>query len=201
MADYRNPPVIDINLLPSAKRRPLLVFDRPTRIWLTIIAVELVGVLAFWIWANVTITRLNAQIAENDQKIAVEQAQVKEVDDLRDEAAQLQAKAELLERIKQSPLQLAEILGDLSNDTPGGIWYTNVQIARPTGAGAATLQGKASTLREVADLMLNLDQSPIFGNAILNSTTQTTQPGTNATVPGGVTFSVVGSFSPAVSGQ
>lgn len=191
--------MININLLPSAQRAPVVTFDRGLAIGLTVIAVELLALGIFVLYENNVITQLNNQYADVSQKVLAEQQAVKEVDDLRDQAQQLKAKAELLERIKQSPLQLAEILTDISNQAPRGVWFTGVQVARSVTGGQVNFAGRTSTLREVADLMLNLDASPIFGNASLTTSTQTIMNG--QTQSGGVAFTVVGQLSPAVIGQ
>jgi Tfp pilus assembly protein PilN len=190
--------MININLLPSAQRPTVVIFDRTLAIGLTLIALELLAIIGFSIYENRVITDLNNQYADIEQKVIVEQQAVKEVDDLRDQAAQLQAKAELLERIKQSPVQLAEILTDLGYQSPRGAWFTNVSIAHPTSGGIVAIQGKASTYRDVADLMLNLDGSPLFGDSALQTATYN-EPGKN--IPGSVTFTVQGSLNAAVSGQ
>ena len=190
--------MININLLPSAQRRPAVVFDATMRLLVIIMAVVLGFVIIGTIWQTILINRYNAQISQWNDKIAAEEQAVKEVDDLRDQVASLKAKAELLERIKQSPLQLAEILADLGDVTPQGVWYSSVALNHVTSQ--TSVAGKTSTLREVADLMLNLDSSPIFGNASLTSTTQ---PG-NANgpqPPGSVAFTVIGYLSGAVVGQ
>jgi Tfp pilus assembly protein PilN len=191
--------VIDINLLPSAQRHPLFTFDRTFSIGLMLLVAELVLVTVFDLFENSQINKLNADIATWSQQVAVEQAAVKEVDDLRDQVAQLRAKADLLERIKQSPLQLAEILSDIGNNTPHGVWYSSVNVVHATDGGNVTLTGDTSSYRAVADLMLNLDGSPIFGDADLTTSTQAVSP----TSPNGgdVAFSVIGTLSPAVIGQ
>lgn len=187
--------MININLLPSAQRPTVVIFDRTLAIGLTLIALELLALVAFSLYENRVITGLNDQYAEISQKVIVEQQAVKEVDDLRDQAAQLQAKAELLERIKQSPLQLAEILTDLSNQSPRGMWYTSINL----GGGSVAIQGKTSTYRDIADLMLNLDSSPLFGDSTLETATLTVTNG--QTARGGVTFTLHGVLNPAVIGQ
>ncbi|MBC5824648.1 MAG: PilN domain-containing protein [Candidatus Eremiobacteraeota bacterium] len=191
--------MININLLPSARREPLIVFDRVVAAGLAIIAVEILAITGFGVVESMRISRLNDQIADWTQRVAVEQTQVKEVDDLRDQARDLQAKADLLERIKQSPLQLAEILNNIGDVTPHSVWLSNVIVSHEALGGSVALQGKTSQYRDVADLMLNLDSSPVFGNAILSSTTQ--QTGDNLAEGGNVTFSMVGQLSPAVVGQ
>src|SRR5215470_12184289 len=191
--------MININLLPSAQRPTVVIFDRTLAIGLTLIALELLAIVAFSIYENQVITRLNDEYADISQKVMVEQQAVKEVDDLRDEAQQLQAKAELLERIKQSPVQLAEILTDLGNQDPRGVWYTSLNIAHATAGGNVNIQGKTSSYRDIADLMLNLDGSPLFGDSALQ--TATLQPGIGGTHNGSVTFTMTGALNPAVSGQ
>ena len=188
--------MININLLPSAQRRQVVVFDAGLRGLLTALIIVILLVVIGHIWQTVLINRYNDQVATWNDKIAQVEQQVKEVDDLRDQVDQLKAKAELLERIKQSPLQMAELLADLSHVTPTGVWLTNVQVSHEVGS--AVIQGKTSTLREVADLMLNLDGSSIFGDATLNSASQ---PGGTNPAPGSVTFNVTGHLNPAVSGQ
>jgi len=191
--------MININLLPSAQRPTVVIFDRTLAIGLTLIALELLAIVAFSIYENQVITRLNDEYADISQKVMVEQQAVKEVDDLRDEAQQLQAKAELLERIKQSPVQLAEILTDLGNQDPRGVWYTSLNIAHATAGGNVNIQGKTSSYRDIADLMLNLDGSPLFGDSALQTATLT--PAANGSHNGSVTFTMTGALNPAVSGQ
>jgi Tfp pilus assembly protein PilN len=191
--------MININLLPSAQRKPIVVFDRGMAVGLIIIVAEILAIVGFSWWMNNQIAAINAQIDTETQKVAVEQAQVKEVDDLRDEVTQLQAKAELLERIKQSPIQLAEVLKALGQVTPGGVWYTNVGVTHEGDGGSVALTGKTTTYREVADLMLNLDASDMFGDATLSNSS--TELGRNLSAGGNVTFTMTGQLSPAVIGQ
>lgn len=190
--------VVDINLLPSAQGRAGFTFDRIFAVGLALLAAELAGVLLFDIFENIQINRLNTDISAWTQRVAVEQEQVREVDDLRDQVTQLRAKADQLERVKQSPLQAAEILKDIGNVTPHGMWFSSINVAHPTDGGSVTLVGDTSTYREVADLMLNIDGSPIFGDAVLTTSTQQILP--NNTSGGDVQFSVLSALSPAVIG-
>jgi Tfp pilus assembly protein PilN len=192
-------PVIKVNLLPSAQKQPIIVFDRGLAIGIGVLALELIAILAFAAIMNQRISALNDQIQSEEQQLQIVQAQVKEVDDLRDQVQQLAAKADLLERIKQSPIQDAEILTDLADNTPGGVWFTNVTLNHPADGGSVALEGKTSTYREVADLMLNLDSSPMFGNATL-TTTRTSQ-GQENVGGGNVSFTMASDLSPAVIGQ
>ncbi|HLJ84113.1 MAG TPA: PilN domain-containing protein [Candidatus Eremiobacteraceae bacterium] len=191
--------MININLLPSAQRKPIVVFDRGMAVGLIIIVAEILAIIGFSWWMNNQIADINTKIDAETQRVAVEQAQVKEVDDLRDEVTQLQAKAELLERIKQSPIQLAEVLKALGQVTPGGVWYTNVGVTHEGDGGSVALTGKTTTYREIADLMLNLDASDMFGDATLSNSS--TELGRNLSAGGNVTFTMTGQLSPAVIGQ
>ena len=191
--------VINVNLLPSAQKQPIVVFDRGLAVGLGILAVEVLAILGFMAVMNNNISKLNSQIADQEAKLAIVQSQVKEVVDLRDQVQDLEAKADLLERIKQSPIQLAEILSDLADNTPNGVWFDTVTVNHSTDGGSVSLDGKTSTYRDVADLMLNLDSSAIFGNATLSSTRMATN-GPN--VGGGnVSFTLSSDLSPAVIGQ
>jgi len=190
---------ININLLPSAQKQPILVFDRGLAIGLGVLGLELLAILAFAAVMNHRIAAVNDQITAEEQQLAIVQAQVKEVVDLRDQVQELEAKADLLERIKQSPIQDAEILADLANNTPPGVWYSNVTLNHPADGGSVALEGKTSTYREVADLMLNLDSSAIFGNATLTTTRMNT--GTQNAGGGNVSFTMSSDLSPAVIGQ
>jgi Tfp pilus assembly protein PilN len=191
--------VIDINLLPSAQRRSVFTFDKTFSIGVGLLAALLLIVIAFDIWENIQIKNLNSQIADESTKVAQVQEEVRQVDDLKDQVAQLRAKADLLERIKQSPLQTAEILEEIGNNTPHGVWFNSVTVNHPTAGGSVALAGDTSTFREVADLMLNLDGSPIFGDAALTTSSQTVSPSTPN--GGDVQFNVIGTLSPAVIGQ
>ena len=191
--------MLNINLLPSSQRPTVVIFDRTLALGLTLIAVELVSLLAFSIYENRVITDLNNQYADLSVKVTQEQQAVKEVDDLRDQASQLQAKAELLERIKQSPVQLAEILIELRSQDPRPVWFTNLAVTRGSAGGSVSIQGKTSSYRDIADLMLNLDASRVFGDSALSSASQLIQNG--QPTAGGISFTVDGELSPAVVGQ
>ena len=185
--------MININLLPSAQRPTLVLFDRTLAIGLTLIALEVLALIAFTLYENKVITDLNNQYADISAKVLVEQQAVKEVDDLRDQAAQLQAKAELLERIKESPVQVAEVLADLRNQAPHGVWYTTLALSQANGS--VNIQGKTSTFRDVADMMLNLDGSQVFGDSVLASAGRTLQQG--HTSPGDIGFTLTALLNPA----
>ena len=191
--------MININLLPSAQRKPLVVFDRGMAVGLAVIVLEIAAIFGVSLYMNNQIAALNGQIEDETKKVAFEQAQVKEVDDLRDEITQLQAKAELLERIKQSPIQLAEVLKALGEVTPSGVWYSAVNVTHASSGGTVALTGKTSTFREVADLMLDLDASEMFGDATLATSTQ--DVGRSLPAGGNVNFTMTGQLSSAVIGQ
>ena len=192
---------ININLLPSAQKQRLVVFDRGLGIGVGVIVLELLAILIFWVVMQHRIAALNDQIAAEQQQLTIVQAQVKEVDDMRDQVQDLEAKADLLERIKQSPIQLAEILADLGDNTPTGVWFSNVTVNHSTSGGSVALEGKTSTYREVADLMLNLDSSAVFGNATLGTTRMNPPVPGQSDNGGNVSFSMSGDLSPAVIGQ
>jgi Tfp pilus assembly protein PilN len=193
--------VININLLPSAQKQRLIVFDRGLAIGLAIIVIEILAFVGYVAVMNHKISALNDQITTQEQQLVVVQAQVKEVDDLRDQVQDLEAKANLLERIKQSPIQLAEILKDLADNTPSGVWMTNVAVNHSTTGGNVALEGKTSTYRDVANLMLNLDSSAMFGNATLSTTRMQAADPSHPSGGGDVSFSMSGDLSQAVIGQ
>lgn len=193
--------VININLLPSAQKQRLVVFDRGLAIGLGLIVVEILAIFGFMAVMNHKISALNDQITTKEQQLVAVQAQVKEVDDLRDQVQDLEAKANLLERIKQSPIQLSEILKDLSDNTPTGVWFNNVTVNHSTTGGNVALEGKTSTYRDVANLMLNLDSSAMFGNATLSTTRMQPADPSHPSAGGDVSFSMSGDLSQAVIGQ
>src|SRR4029077_7680768 len=155
--------VININLLPSAQRKPVVVFDRGMAVGIAVIILEVIAIFGFSWWLNGQIDTLNGQIETETQKVAVEQAQVKYVDDLRDEVTQLQAKAEQLERIKQSPTQLAEVLKALGQATPSGVWYTAVNVTNGGSGGSVALTGKSTTYRQGAPFVFPPAAPQTFG--------------------------------------
>ena len=188
--------MININLLPSAQRKPAVTFDRGMAIGLVVVVLEIFAIFGVSWYMNSQIDALNSQIEQETKQVALMQAQVKYVDDLRDEVTQLQAKAEQLERIKQSPTQLAEVLKALGEVTPSGVWYTAVNVTHGDTGGTVALTGKTTTFRQVADLMLDLDASTMFGDATLSSSTQEVG---KALPPGGnITFIMSGQISNAV---
>lgn len=193
--------VININLLPSAQKQRLVVFDRGLAIGLGLIVIEILAIFGYMAVMNHNISELNDKITAQEQQLVLVQAQVKEVDDLRDQVQDLEAKANLLERIKQSPIQLSEILKDLGDNTPTGVWFSNVTVNHSTTGGNVSLEGKTSTYRDVANLMLNLDSSAMFGNATLSTTRMQTNDPSNPSGGGNVTFSMSGDLSQAVIGQ
>lgn len=187
----------------------LLAADRPSRkskraaaapgsvqayLFLGLFATGAVALCALgYLWQSAQLRKLDADIAQAQQRQRELQAIKKQVDDLENKRATFQRKVDLIERLKAEQSAPVHMLDEVSKALPDFVWLTSMESAGPPGTATIKFSGQSSGLTPVADFISALQRSGWFPNVDLVSSTETNNI---------VTFAVQASFkSPEVAAK
>jgi len=160
--------MIRVNLLPTKEAQR--AFDR--RQQLAVAALGLLLAVLFMIVPYMLqkhrLTRLNQEIGVLQSEIAKLNEQTKEVRDLDKKRAELHAKLQVIDDLKQKRVGPVRIIEDLSAATPEKLWlveFTDVNTL-------ATITGLALDNQTIAEFMRHLQSSKYFFDVDLVETSQ-----------------------------
>ena len=94
------------------------------------------------------------------QEMAVIDAQISEIKELRDNKAQLLERMELIQALQGNRPIIVRVFDELVKTLPDDLYYTSMIV----DGNSMTIEGKASSNNRVAALMRNLDNSDWFEN-------------------------------------
>ena len=159
--------LVKINLLPESHRRPSASsaqqFVRsPLAL---IIAVLLASSAGFLVMASQMRQRRLSQIQQCIQQIDSKKASIEE---LSRAVEKLRAQKSMFEGLVQSRSQWARYLNLLSDVTPDGVWFTDLQLDMEKGLileGSAIGQG-GKEMQNIGQLAQELKTNPVFSGAI-----------------------------------
>lgn len=110
----------------------------------------------------------NSEIQELDAKIKTAEKRQKDLEAIKAQVqaferkkALLDAKVELIERLKSQQTGPVHMLDEISKALPEFLWLTNMEQAGAAGAGL-TFRGEANGIPAVADFISNLQRSGWF---------------------------------------
>jgi Tfp pilus assembly protein PilN len=187
----------------------LLAADRPTKktkraaaapgsvqayLFLGLFATGAVALCALgYLWQSAQLRKLDAEIAQAQQRQRELQAIKKQVDDLEAKRATFQRKVDLIERLKAEQSAPVHMLDEVSKALPDFVWLTQMDSAGPPGTSTVKFAGQSSGLTPVADFISALQRSGWFPAVDLVSSTEQNNI---------VTFAVQASFkSPEVAAK
>jgi len=187
----------------------LLAADRPTKkskraaaapgsvqayLFLGLFATGAVALCALgYLWQSAQLRKLDAEIAQAQQRQRELQAIKKQVDDLEAKRATFQRKVDLIERLKAEQSAPVHMLDEVSKALPDFVWLTTMESSGPPGTATVRFAGQSSGLTPVADFISALQRSGWFPNVDLVSSTEQNNI---------VTFAVQASFkSPEVAAK
>lgn len=187
----------------------LLAADRPTKkskraaaapgsvqayLFLGLFATGAIALCALgYLWQSAQLRKLDAEIAQAQQRQRELQAIKKQVDDLEAKRATFQRKVDLIERLKAEQSAPVHMLDEVSKALPDFVWLTTLESAGAPGTATVRFQGQSSGLTPVADFISALQRSGWFPSVDLVSSTETNNI---------VTFAVQASFkSPEVAAK
>jgi type IV pilus assembly protein PilN len=188
----------------------LLAADRPTKkskraapsapgsvqayLFLGLFATGAIALCALgYLWQSAQLRKLDAEIAQAEQRQKELQAIKKQVDDLEMKRATFQRKVDLIERLKAEQSAPVHMLDEVSKALPDFVWLTGMDSVGPPGTSTVKFAGQSSGLTPVADFISALQRSGWFPNVDLVSSTEKDNI---------VTFAVQGAFrSPEVAAK
>jgi type IV pilus assembly protein PilN len=187
----------------------LLAADRPTKkskrpaaapgsvqayLFLGLFATGAIALCALgYLWQSAQLRKLDAEIAQAQQRQRELQAIKKQVDDLEMKRATFQRKVDLIERLKAEQSAPVHMLDEVSKALPDFVWLTGMESVGPPGTSTVKFSGQSSGLTPVADFISALQRSGWFPNVDLVSSTEANNI---------VTFAVQAAFkSPEVAAK
>jgi type IV pilus assembly protein PilN len=147
---------VRINLLPHREQKRVARQRQFVSLafMLAILALGVVGLVHFFLG-----TQIEAQESRNKllkTEIAKLDEQIKEIDKLRDQIAQVLARKQVVETLQANRNEAVHVIDQLVRQLPDGIYLRSV---RQSGA-KVTLIGYAQSNARVSTLMRNIDASP-----------------------------------------
>jgi type IV pilus assembly protein PilN len=192
--------MIRVNLL--AADRPTKKSKRPSAapgsvqayLFLGLFATGAIALCALgYLWQSAQLRKLDAEIAQAQQRQRELQAIKKQVDDLEMKRATFQRKVDLIERLKAEQSAPVHMLDEVSKALPDFVWLTTMDSVGPPGTSTVKFAGQSSGLTPVADFISALQRSGWFPGVDLVSSTEQNNI---------VTFAVQASFkSPEVAAK
>ena len=188
----------------------LLAADRPTKkskgraaaapgsvqayLFLGLFATGAIALCALgYLWQSAQLRKLDAEIAQAQQRQRELQAIKKQVDDLEAKRATFQRKVDLIERLKAEQSAPVHMLDEVSKALPDFVWLTALESTGAPGTATVRFSGQSSGLTPVADFISALQRSGWFPSVDLVSSTELNNI---------VTFAVQASFkSPEVAAK
>jgi type IV pilus assembly protein PilN len=166
----------------------LLAADRPTKktkraasapgsvqayLFLGLFATGAIALCALgYLWQSAQLRKLDAEIAQAQQRQRELQAIKKQVDDLEMKRATFQRKVDLIERLKAEQSAPVHMLDEVSKALPDFVWLSQMESTGPPGTATVRFQGQSSGLTPVADFISALQRSGWFPGVDLVSSTE-----------------------------
>lgn len=125
-----------------------------------------------FLWQEAQIKKLDTEIAAAQQRQRELQAIKKQVDDLEAKRATFQRKVDLIERLKAEQSAPVHMLDEISKALPDFVWLTGMESSGAPGSSVVKFQGQSSGLTPVADFISALQRSGWFPTVDLVSSTE-----------------------------
>jgi type IV pilus assembly protein PilN len=121
-----------------------------------------------FVYVNRQIADLDAKIVDRNKRLSDLQAVKKQVDEFQAKKKTLEDKVNLIERLRAEQAGPVHMLDEISKALPDFVWLTSMD---QNGANLS-MKGQTSGLTAVADFIANLQRSGWFPSVELKSTTE-----------------------------
>ena len=168
-----------INLLPHREQKRLA---RQRQFVTLAISLAVLGVAIVALVHAVLAARIDNQISRNQllkTKIAELDAQIKEIDRLRDQIQQVLARKQVVETLQSNRNEAVHLLDQLVRQLPEGIYLRSIKQVDKR----VTVVGYAQSNARVSTLMRNIEGSPWLEKPELVENKLVTMPGAARTEP------------------
>ncbi|UCH80438.1 MAG: PilN domain-containing protein [Nitrospiraceae bacterium] len=154
--------MIRINLLPSGKKKPLVL---PPSILYGILAalISIIFIIGFSFYLSKQVSAKEQEIAVKEQKLKSLQAKLTEVQNYEKNNKEVREKTEIIEQLKKKQIVPLRLLDEVSEMLPKGVWLTNLTDR----LGAVSMEGYAFTNSDLVTYVQNLKNSKYFTNVML----------------------------------
>ena len=159
-----------INLLPW---REQLREERKQRFLVTLVGVLVVAAGVVFLGDQLLNGAIDQQNARNEfvrKEIAVLDARIKEISELRTRRQQLLERMKIIQDLQGNRPIIGRVFDQLVRTLPDGVYFTDVKMAGKT----LSISGAAESNNRVSELMRNLDASDWFDAPSLNEVKATT---------------------------
>lgn len=173
--------MIRINLLPRAKDsawRPAIAKRGSAGVALIVVSTALV--MAWWFWSLRAASRqVSEDLARVEAEIVRLEPAVTLVRQLESRHTHLQQRVALAEKLGDGHFAPGRVLQEVTDAVPAGLWLIELSYRDHQ----LTMRGGAASLREVSDLVANLDASRLFRQPVeILDTDRTATDGASGTV-------------------
>ncbi|HET9315200.1 MAG TPA: PilN domain-containing protein, partial [Vicinamibacteria bacterium] len=162
--------MIRVNLL--AADRPTKKSKRPSAapgsvqayLFLGLFATGAIALCALgYLWQSAQLRKLDAEIAQAQQRQKELQAIKKQVDDLEMKRATFQRKVDLIERLKAEQSAPVHMLDEVSKALPDFVWLSGMEQS----GERVKLAGQSNSLASIAEFMSRLQETKWFSTVDL----------------------------------
>lgn len=159
--------MIRINLLPSGKKRALII--PPTLIYgAGVLVVLLVVVVASTFYLSSKISDVKEEIFVKEKRLNELKVVLKEVENYEKNNQEFRKKTKIIEQLKKNQIIPLRLLDEVSNMLPKGVWLTNL-IDR---GGLVSIKGYAFSNSDLVGYVQNLKKSKYFVDVMLEESRQ-----------------------------
>ncbi|MDA8168148.1 MAG: PilN domain-containing protein [Nitrospiraceae bacterium] len=166
--------MIRINLLPLRKKK-----KKPTPVpgflvaSVILLVLSLVTTFYFNYFMKSKIASLDAQKAQNGQKIAMLQSKLKEVKNFETLNKKFSDRKKIIEELKKDQVLPVKLLDEISMRLTDGVWLQDLSIT----SDSISMSGTGYTNDDVVTFVQNLKASPFFTDVYLNGTSKSSSDG------------------------
>ncbi|MGM9999200.1 MAG: PilN domain-containing protein [Candidatus Bruticola sp.] len=166
---------IKVNLLPTERKR--FTFDPLVAVLFVCVCAALVGCIVWGSRLQQDVDATQAKIQRLDDEIKKTEQSLPVIDEIKTQIAKLKGEIKVITSLKYDPVRYANLLTEVGKVLPENVWLTSLSVEPSTTAvtmsGVAVPRPGKPPLATVAEFIQKMDNSKIFTESSLSSTSQT----------------------------
>ena len=166
---------IKVNLLPTERKR--FTFDPLVAVLFVCVCAALVGCIVWGSRLQSDVDASQAKIEQLDEEIKKTEQSLPVIDEIKSQIAKLKSEIKIITSLKYDPVRYANLLTEVGKVLPENVWLTSLSVEPSTTAvtmsGIAAHRPGSPPLATEAEFIKKMDDSPIFTESSLSSTSQT----------------------------
>lgn len=166
---------IKVNLLPTERKR--FTFDPLVAVLFVLVCAALVGCIMYGSKLQSEVDKGTSEIARLNDEIKKTEQSLPVIDEIKSQIAKLKGEIKVITSLKYDPVRYANLLSEVGKVLPENVWLTSLSVEPSTNSvtmsGVAAHRPGKAPLATIAEFMQKMDQSAIFTESSLSSTSQT----------------------------